>query len=480
MFVGSSSESEGLIDGLSVKLDGKVEVRSWATMEWPPSRSTLRGIEKVLDEVDFAAFILSADDTAIIRGEEAHVSRDNVLFELGMSFGQNGRARTFMLAPKEAESIVRTTSDLLGITSIRYEDGEDVMASMTNPAIRLWRAIQEVGPKSRPSTNGALQRGDTTHIDIIADGALYVRESRDTNVDALRQAVLNGKKVPAKFQFAEADGGRHWLSLCRGANYHYFDRAKAHLESHADRLVEAVHNAAETSAVDLVSLGSGDGSKDGILLRALAAKLEEHEHVYYYPIDISDILLVEAVRYVSRSGPDRERFRCKPVLGDFTDLRSLNGITAHRPSPNLFSALGNVLGSFDESDILTGIAAAMLPGDLVLLEVNIGEPDDSVAMLEDDTAHQWDLSTLDALDIPRHSCELSQERRTGLSFAPSTRTLVSYAVPREDPASKYMLSAMHHYDFDELKTLLQRALNVVLIDDIPGDGVCLLLGQRQG
>jgi hypothetical protein len=102
-------------------------------------------------------------------------------------------------------------------------------------------------------------------------------------------------------------------------------------------------------------------------------------------------------------------------------------------------------------------------------------------MLEDDAAHQWDLSTLDALDIPRASCELSQAKRTGLSFASKTRTLVSYAVPHKDHKSKYILSAMHHYDFEELKTAVQKALDVVLIDDIPpGEGVCLLLGQRQG
>jgi hypothetical protein len=147
---------------------------------------------------------------------------------------------------------------------------------------------------------------------------------------------------------------------------------------------------------------------------------------------------------------------------------------------NLFSVLGNVLGSFDEADILASLAGAMEPGDLVLIEANIGEPDDSKAMLEDDTAYQWDLSTLAALDIDPDKCELKQKLRTKLSLVEGTKTLVSYAVPHDNPKRKYTLSGLHHYDFEKLKEHVQRELHVKLIDEIPDSGVCLLLGRREG
>lgn len=465
--------------GLGLNLDGKVTVANWATIAWPLSRATLDGIEKALDGADFAAFILSPDDTAVIRGETTRVPRDNVLFELGVSFGRLPRERTFILAPKESGSDQRTLPDLLGITAIQYEREKDDRTSMANPASQLLEAIREIGPRSREGNDGSLERGDTSRIELIADGALHVFESRNGYGDELRKAVLKGQRVPAKFQFAQPDGGRHWLRLCRSPNYQYFNNAKAHLGRSRTRLAEKVHEAIGTTAIDLVSMGSGDGSKDDLLLRALAAKLGDHEYVYYYPIDISDILLVETVRHMSQHGLDRKRFRCKPVLGDFTNLHSLRGITDYRPNANMFSVLGNALGSFDESDIFASIAGAMEPGDLVLIESNVGEPDDSVELLEDDAAYQWDLSTLDALGISRESCELSQDRRADVSVVPGTRTLVSYAVPRDDPTSRYMLSAMHHYDVEQLKDSIQRELDVVLIDEIPSDGVCLLLGQRQ-
>ncbi|MDQ2897199.1 MAG: hypothetical protein M3Y09_16415 [Actinomycetota bacterium] len=156
----------------------------------------------------------------------------------------------------------------------------------------------------------------------------------------------------------------------------------------------------------------------------------------------------------------------------------MSGITAHRSNTNLFSILGNALGSFDEADILASIGGAMLPGDLVLIEANIGEPSDSLALLDDDAAFQWDLSTLDALEIPRTSCVLQQEQRADVSVVPGTRTLISCAVPRESSGPTYMLSAMHHYNFDELRRAVPEELDVVVIDYIPGPGVGLILGQR--
>jgi hypothetical protein len=295
----------------------------------------------------------------------------------------------------------------------------------------------------------------------------------------LEQAVLNSKKVPAKFQFAAADGGRRWLQLCQSESYGYFKRAKTLLKDNMTSLAEKVCGAAGTAAVDLISLGSGDGRKDDIILQGLAKRLAGNEQLYYYPIDISDILLVEAVRYVSRHGLGREHYACKAVLGDFTNLPMIRELIDYRPNPNLFSALGNVIGSFEESEIFASIAGAMRKGDLVLIEANIGEPGNSKPMLEDDAASQWDFSTLAALDISPDLFELKPEEKTRQSVVPGTRTLISYAVLRESPATKYRLSGMHHYNFEKLKKHVAKDLRVILVDEIASDGVCLLLGQRQ-
>lgn len=482
MFVGSSSEAEPLIRGLSLNIGRQVNLENWAAMRWPHSRSTLDGLEAVFETVDFAAFILAPDDVATIREKQQRVVRDNVIFELGFSFGQLGRDRTFILAPGQDFADLRQPSDLFGVNPILYDSEPKPRDAMKTAAGDLLEAVEELGPRSIPAIDaglelddGALGRGDTRELQRVADAAVQVFESRYSYAAQLEELLKDKQRIPAKFQFAQPDGGRHWLKLCNSSTYTYYDRAKKRLDANKARLAERVRTAAGTAAVDLISLGSGDGSKDDILLRALDAELSERDYTYYYPIDISDSLLVEAVRFVAVHGPSRSRFRCKPVLGDFTDLRSLRGITGHRPNVNLFSVLGNTIGTFDESEVLASIRNAMLPGDLVLLEANIGDPDESVVMLKGAEAHQWDVSTLAAIGIDRKSCRLSQERDDEQSTVPNTRTLVSYA---EHNRNKYMLSALHHYRFDDLKRHLGPELDVEWVDEISEQGVGLLLGQR--
>jgi Predicted nucleotide-binding protein containing TIR-like domain/Histidine-specific methyltransferase, SAM-dependent len=480
MFVGSSSQASELIAGLSLGLDSRVTVRPWNKVSWPLTSDTLDGIDEHLQEADFAVFILADDDVAIIRGKEAKVPRDNVILELGMSLGSLGRERTFILTPSGTEKDVHKPSDLLGITVVQYTIQDTVEDTMSTPSERIWKEVQKRGRRDRLRLTGALTRGDTEHVETIVDGALHVNESRNEYEHRLRRAMESDQCVPAKFQFALPDGGHYWLAMCRGNKYKYFKRARAHLQRNAPRIATKVNDALGSTSVDVVSLGCGDGTKDDILLRALASKLAADEYLYYYPIDISDILLVEAIRQIAKNGLKKHRFRCKPILGDFTNLASLTGVVAYRKNRNLFSVLGNTIGSFDESSIFASIEGALEPGDLVLIEANTGDPKDSLPVLKEDAAGQWDWSTLDALGIAREECEMSQEESDDVSMVDGTRTLVTSALHQNgSKAKKYMLSAMHHYDYEQLKDYVQDTLRVSVIDEIPGDGVCLLLGQRE-
>ncbi len=120
-------------------------------------------------------------------------------------------------------------------------------------------------------------------------------------------------------------------------------------------------------------MGSGDGVKDNVLLRQLQKELRAEEYIYYYPVDISDTLIVEAIRNALRGGLPRDKFRVKALIADFLKLEKLKSFYEERPAPNLFSVLGNTVGNADEDKLLDSVSEAMMPGDLVLLEVNVGE-----------------------------------------------------------------------------------------------------------
>jgi CRP/FNR family transcriptional regulator, cyclic AMP receptor protein len=90
---------------------------------------------------DFAAFIISPDDTVISREEEKLAARDNVIFELGLFMGVLDRGRVFLIRQHDAD--VRIPSDLLGITQVTYvlKKGGDVTTAIGPVCTELRKAI---------------------------------------------------------------------------------------------------------------------------------------------------------------------------------------------------------------------------------------------------------------------------------------------------------------------------------------------------
>lgn len=58
----------------------------------------------------------------VLRGEKSKAVRDNVHFEYGISVGRLGRERSFLLV--EADAKIRLPSDLAGLTTLRYQGGD--------------------------------------------------------------------------------------------------------------------------------------------------------------------------------------------------------------------------------------------------------------------------------------------------------------------------------------------------------------------
>ena len=65
-------------------------------------------------------FIFSPDDIINIRGENSNITRDNVIFELGLFIGRLGKDRCYIVMPDNCDDL-RIPTDLLGITLATYE-----------------------------------------------------------------------------------------------------------------------------------------------------------------------------------------------------------------------------------------------------------------------------------------------------------------------------------------------------------------------
>ena len=144
IFLGSSGKQAKLIQAITRGLAEVADVEPWTTT-FNPGRQTLDRLVELSQEVDFAAFVFAQDDwTTTEAAESGQASpRDNVVFEAGLFGGALGIRRTFILHASGS----KLTSDLLGLTSIRY-DPDTSPAEVRAINQKLRKAIETEGHRS--------------------------------------------------------------------------------------------------------------------------------------------------------------------------------------------------------------------------------------------------------------------------------------------------------------------------------------------
>ena len=148
MFVGCSIESLSIGRAIQSALEhDPVVVRIWTDYTFKPSQFPVESLELELAKADFAALVLSPDDTVISRDSEAPAPRDNLVFELGLFMGALGHSRTFLLHPRGSE--IKIPTDLSGFTSLTYRTDSDVPNSVAvaSACEEMRAAILASGPR---------------------------------------------------------------------------------------------------------------------------------------------------------------------------------------------------------------------------------------------------------------------------------------------------------------------------------------------
>ena len=119
VFIGSSLEAKGIADALKVALDHDAHCTVWHEA-FPLSKTNLESLLNACASHDFAIFVLSPDDHAVIRKKEHSVARDNVFFEAGLFMGMHGSSRTFLVRPRDVPDF-HMPSDFDGFTPATYD-----------------------------------------------------------------------------------------------------------------------------------------------------------------------------------------------------------------------------------------------------------------------------------------------------------------------------------------------------------------------
>lgn len=145
IFVASSRESLDVADAFNINLDYQAEVTVWKN-GFALSQTTIDSLVKLAESVDFAIFIFTPDDIAVIREATQQVARDNVIYELGIFTGTLGKDRCFIVKPRDVD--LHLPSDLLGLTPADYNgsrtDG-NLEAAVNHPCALIKKRVAELG-----------------------------------------------------------------------------------------------------------------------------------------------------------------------------------------------------------------------------------------------------------------------------------------------------------------------------------------------
>ena len=172
------------------------------------------------------------------------------------------------------------------------------------------------------------------------------------------EAVLDGlsdkpRSIPSRFLYDEA-GSALFEEITKLDEYYPTRTEIALLRAYGAEIADCVG-----PVQTLVEFGSGSSRKTRLLIEALD-RLRT-----YVPIDVSETFLAEATESLEA---DFEHLTVRPVVGDFTKTRDLDGIAAHRPL-GFFSGstIGNLthdeaVGFLDNAAQLLGTGSTFLIG----------------------------------------------------------------------------------------------------------------------
>jgi predicted nucleotide-binding protein len=149
VFVGSASETRGIVDALESELRDVAIIERWDVDVFRSGHFTLEELTRAVHQVDFAIFVLGGDDVTESRGSTSPSPRDNVIFEAGLFTAVLGPQRTFYVVNKAGTKI---PSDWAGLGYTTFDNAEVRPRDKVYDAVRTireqitaWQPLRSLG-----------------------------------------------------------------------------------------------------------------------------------------------------------------------------------------------------------------------------------------------------------------------------------------------------------------------------------------------
>ena len=118
----SSLENLEIARDFANALHEKVDCTVWKDLPFALASYTQKDLAVFGEEYDFALLIFGYEDNATIRDIEYKVTRDNVVYELGLMSGLIGSDRCFIIDCISNSSLkTQLPTDITGITTVRFD-----------------------------------------------------------------------------------------------------------------------------------------------------------------------------------------------------------------------------------------------------------------------------------------------------------------------------------------------------------------------
>jgi hypothetical protein len=204
LFIGSSSEALSIARTVKDRLKNVAEVVIWdEAEEFKPGRSILEALMDAKGRYDFAVMVFNADDELKSESGPKKITRDNVLFELGLFMGWLGRERTFFIY--NDRDGIKIPSDLRGILAANYKSRtNNLTADIGEATFDIEKQIKDLGPLPIPdratTEAGILNRIINAYIyppynSIESEFARFVNSQTPESISSMSELMAFSKDL---------------------------------------------------------------------------------------------------------------------------------------------------------------------------------------------------------------------------------------------------------------------------------------------
>ena len=265
-------------------------------------------------------------------------------------------------------------------------------------------------------------------------------------------ASFRARRLAERFFYWFPLSVRAWLALCSDGAYRNFVRSRSLIAQSARDLARST----QPGPLEVLSLGSGQGDKDLLLLEALR---ENGSRVSYVPVDASLALLEMACGGAQGAG-----FPALGIKADFSRAEHLATLAADAESPpRLILLVGNTLGAFDPIAEVRALRGLLRREDVLLVDGELYAGAQTVAGYNNPLNRRFAWAPLAAVGIGEADGEIVFED-TADPRMPGLHPLSKHFLARRDVAAllggeSLALSAgervamNHSYKYDEVTFL---------------------------